>query len=58
MLLRFLRVLKHFNGNKPLPREMVHEFEQHFTYYWKNDKNSSIASEDNQKIMRELPVHI
>ena len=37
---------------------MVTKFEKYFEYYWKNDKNYAIASEEDFCILRELPSHI
>ena len=37
---------------------MVNEFEQFFTYYWKNDKNFAVTQEEDEKIIREIPTQI
>ena len=55
---RWLLLLKNFNGNKPLPTEMTLKFEQYFEYFWKNDKNYAMVSQDDKDIMAELPSHI
>ena len=58
MMARWMLLLKNFNNNKPLPPEMTEQFEKYFEYFWKNDKNYAIASEEDQNIMRELPIEI
>ena len=57
-LYRWLLILKNFNNNKPLPPDMVARFERYFQYFWKNNKNSAIQSEDDLALMSELPVSI
>lgn len=52
---RWLLLLKNFNNNKPLPPKMTSDFEKYFEYYWKNDKNVAISSEEDLAIMSELP---
>ena len=44
-LSKWLLVLKSFNKNKPIPTEMVANFEKYFSYYWKNDKNYFLIDE-------------
>ena len=58
MLMRWILMLKNFNHNKPLPPALTKKFEDYFEYFWKNDKNAAIATEEDQNIMRELPDHI
>lgn len=55
---RWILVLQNFNNNKPLPPEAVSKFEKYFEYYWKNNKNYAIASEDDFAILSELPQEI
>mmetsp|Transcript_20462 Transcript_20462/g.27654 ORF Transcript_20462/g.27654 Transcript_20462/m.27654 type:complete len:209 (+) Transcript_20462:811-1437(+) len=57
-LYRWLLILKNFNKNKPLPPDMVNKFERYFSYYWKNNKNYAIQSEDDFSLLAELPVAI
>lgn len=37
---------------------MTKKFEQYFEYYWKNDKNYAIQSDEDKRFMKELPKHI
>ena len=37
---------------------MVSKFEKYFEYFWKNNKNYAIQSEEDFSIMRELPASI
>ena len=54
-LSKWLGLLKHFNKNHPLPKEMTKRFETYFEYYWANDKNYAIKDEADQRFMSELP---
>ena len=54
-LSRWLLVLQHFNKRRPLPSDMTAYFEQYFEYFWRNDKNSSVISEEDMALMAELP---
>ena len=47
-----------FNKGRPLPKEMTREIEAYFEYYWKNDKNYAIQSEEDKRFMKELPKAI
>ena len=55
---RWLLLLKNFNNNKPLPPEMTQKFEKYFEYYWQNDKNYAMISDEDMRILSELPPHI
>ena len=37
---------------------MIVRFEKYFEYYWKNDKNYSLVSEDDQAMLKELDPRI
>mmetsp|Transcript_1511 Transcript_1511/g.1006 ORF Transcript_1511/g.1006 Transcript_1511/m.1006 type:complete len:221 (+) Transcript_1511:675-1337(+) len=54
-LSKWLGLLSHFNKNRPLSKDMTKRFEQYFEYYWQNDKNYAIQSEEDKRFMRELP---
>ena len=58
MLSRWILLLKKFNNNKPLPPDMIAQFESYFEYYWHNDKNYAMATEDDMDLLDELPNHI
>ena len=51
-------LLKNFNKNRPLPPQMLKEFEAYFVYFWKNDKNYAVSSAEDQEMLSELPSHI
>ena len=54
----WLVLLKNYNNNRPLPIEMTKQFEKHFEYFWKNDKNYAVATEEDFELLTELPNHI
>ena len=45
-LTQWLSLLAHFNGSKPLNRELVSEIEDFFEYYWQNDKHAALRSKE------------
>ena len=57
-LSKWLGLLAHFNRNRPLPKKMTKQFEVYFEYYWQNDKNYAIQSEEDRRFMNELPNNI
>jgi hypothetical protein len=57
-LSKWLGLLAHFNNNKPLPKNMTKQFELYFEYYWQNDKNYAIQSDEDRRFMNELPNNI
>ena len=54
----WLQVLKNYNNHKPVPLDMVAEFERYFEYYWQNDKTYAMVSEEDLAILDELPEDI
>lgn len=45
-LTRWFGMLARFNKGRPLPKEMTLKIEEYFTYYWSNDKNYAVKSEN------------
>ena len=58
MMSKWLKLMQNFNNNKPLPKEMTNRFEKYFAYYWYNDRNYAMVSEEDKKVCRELPYTI
>lgn len=52
----WLTSLSKFTSQKPLPRSLVKKIDQHFRFYWKNDRLSSITQDD--KFLKLLPKDI
>lgn len=42
----WLTSLSKFTSQKPLPRSLVKKIDQHFRFYWKNDRLCSVDSDD------------
>lgn len=57
-LAEWFGMLAHFNKNRPLPKNLIGELETYFDYFWKNDRNYAIKSEEDQRFMDELPNNI
>ena len=57
-LAEWFGMLAHFNKNRPLPKQMIAELETYFEYFWQNDRNYAIKSEEDQRFMDELPNNI
>jgi potassium voltage-gated channel Eag-related subfamily H protein 8 len=45
-LTKFFGLLKRFNKGHPLPNELVRKMESYFDYYWQQDLNYAMKSED------------
>jgi hypothetical protein len=54
-LTKWLGLLARFNKGRPLPKEMTKKIENYFDYYWANDRNYAIRSEEGHRFMEELP---
>lgn len=52
----WLTSLSKFTSQKPLPRDLVKKIDQHFRFYWKNDRLSSITPDD--PFLKLLPKDI
>lgn len=52
----WLTSLSKFTSQKPLPRSLVKKIDQHFRFYWKNDRLSSITKDD--PFLKLLPKDI
>lgn len=52
----WLTSLSKFTSQKPLPRDLVKKIDQHFRFYWKNDRLSGITKEDD--FLKLLPKDI
>ena len=50
--------MAHFNGNKPLQRELVREIEDFFEYYWQNDRHAALRSKEEKHILKQLPQSV
>ena len=57
-LSKWFGLLARFNKGRPLPREMSTKIEAYFDYFWADDRNYSIKSEDDKRFMAELPKNI
>lgn len=57
-LSKWMGMLTHFNGKRPLPKPMIKRFEDYFEYYWAKDKNHAFCSEADKRFLKELPKGI
>ena len=57
-LTKWLGLLARFNKGRPLPKEMIRKIENYFDYYWAQDRNYALKSEDDLRFMQELPKQI
>ena len=55
-LISFMAMLEHFNNGNEMSREKRREYEDYFTYRWKNDRNAAIDDDDELSILLETPV--
>ena len=52
-MLRFFKVIKHFNNFKDCPKEVREKIEEYFNLKWEFDKNLAVSS--GYHFLRELP---
>ncbi|TNV72556.1 hypothetical protein FGO68_gene14318 [Halteria grandinella] len=57
-LTKFIGLLKRFNKGHPLPQELVRKMEGYFDYYWQQDLNYAMKSDEDQRFISELPKEI
>ena len=57
-LTKFFQVLKRFNGNKSVNRKFTDKVQAFFEYKWSYDKNLAIDSEEEMKILGQLPDEV
>eukprot|EP00347_Sterkiella_histriomuscorum_P018178 403346494 len=57
-LTKWLGLLARFNKGRPLPKDMTRKIENYFDYYWAQDRNYAIKSEEDLRFMQELPKQI
>jgi len=47
--------MKHFNNEQPYSNELILKFRFHFAYKWEKDLNQFIESDEDKKILAQLP---
>lgn len=52
----WMTLLTRYTNNKPLPKSLINSIDNHFTYFWANDRLSSVSKDD--KYMSALPISI
>ena len=52
---RFFSLLKKYNHNTPLKRELMSEIETYFEYYWINDRRTIAETDADEAILDQLP---
>lgn len=49
----WMTLLTRFTNNKPLPKTLINQIDNHFAYYWTNDRLASISK--NNEYLNALP---
>jgi hypothetical protein len=57
-LSQWLGLLKRFNSGRPLSLTMKDKIEKYFDYRWMNDKNQAVSTEEDQKLIEQLPSKV
>jgi hypothetical protein len=57
-LTKFFGLLSRFNRGHPLPKDTVMRIEEYFDYYWAQDLNYAMKSDEDQRFLSELPKEI
>jgi len=52
----WMTLLTRYTNNKPLPRSLINQIDDHFTYFWANDRLASISKDD--EYLNALPRSI
>lgn len=52
----WMTLLTRYTNNKPLPRSLINQIDDHFTYFWANDRLASISKDD--EYLNALPKSI
>jgi len=54
-LSKWLALVSRFNNGRPLKKSLVQKIEDHFEYYWANNKQAAFKTVEDQRFMNELP---
>jgi hypothetical protein len=49
----WLNLLNRYRGNKPLSKELINSIDNHFSYYWQNDRLDAVSK--NNEFLNALP---
>jgi hypothetical protein len=53
-----LGLLSKYNGGKPLNKDLISRIEDHFDYYWANNRLSALTTDIDKKFLKGLPEYI
>lgn len=56
----WMTLLTRFTNNKPLPKTLINQIDNHFAYYWANDRLNAISKDDEflSALPRQIKRHI
>lgn len=54
-LSKWIALLSRFNNGNPLNKDLITKIEDFFEYYWMNNKLAALSSEEDIRLMDELP---
>ncbi len=56
----WMTLLTRFTNNKPLPKTLINQIDNHFAYYWANDRLNAISKDDEflNALPRQIKRHI
>lgn len=54
----FFKLMKRFNGDKPINHNLVKRIENHFDYMWNNDLLAALDDETETAILEQLPEFV
>ena len=56
----WMTLLTRFTNNKPLPKNLMNQIDNHYAYYWANDRLSAISTQDQflNALPRQIKRHI
>jgi len=56
----WMTLLTRFTNNKPLPKGLINQIDNHYAYYWANDRLNAISKKDEflNALPRQIKRHI
>ena len=54
-LSKWLALVSRFNNGRPLKKTLIQKIEDHFEYYWNNDKLAAFKTQEDIRFLDELP---
>ena len=57
-LSKWINLLQRFNNSIPLNKTLIADIEEFMTYYWENNRLSSVNDPEEERMLAELPCDV